>query len=237
MLASELYEDVYKQINGLSAPQSMQVLARHYPGKVVFSTSFGMEDQVLTHMIATQKLGIDIFTLDTGRLFPETYSTWRQTLESYEVSIRAWYPDPEVLGAFVSEKGPNAFYDSVENRKQCCFIRKVAPLRKALAGYSIWITGLRAGQSAQRSTLSGAEWDDVHGVLKVYPLLHWTWEQVVDYIRQHHVPYNVLHDKGFVSIGCAPCTRAIRPGEDFRAGRWWWEKNSARECGLHRSSA
>ncbi|MFN4286455.1 MAG: phosphoadenylyl-sulfate reductase [Lacibacter sp.] len=236
MIASALLTSVQQLINGLEAPEILKTLSKAYPGQVVFSTSFGMEDQVLTHMIATEKLDIDLFTLDTGRLFPETYSTWRQTIETYGISIRALYPDAQTLGAFVSEKGPNAFYESVENRKQCCHIRKVEPLREALAGYSIWITGLRASQSAQRSSLLHVEWDDGHRVLKVHPLLHWSWEEINDYIRKQHVPYNALHDKGYVSIGCAPCTRAIRPDEDFRAGRWWWEKNTSKECGLHASS-
>lgn len=237
MNATHLLEEVQHLLKGKGTTDVLTALTGAYPGRIVFSTSFGIEDQVITHMIATQKLGIDLFTLDTGRLFPETYSTWRQTIESYQLNIRAWYPDAGELGAFVSQNGPNAFYESVENRKECCHIRKVDPLRKALTGYTVWVTGLRAEQSANRGAMEMAEWDAVHGVVKVHPLLDWTWEQVLGYIREQQVPYNVLHDKGFVSIGCAPCTRAIREGEDFRAGRWWWEDNSRKECGLHSSGS
>lgn len=237
MPTSDLLEAIKSLLNVQEAPEVLKQLSERYPGRIVFSTSFGIEDQVLTHMIARQNLAIDIFTLDTGRLFPETYSTWRQTIETYSIKIKTWYPDAETLSSFVSEKGPNAFYDSVDNRKACCHIRKVEPLRKALAGYDIWVTGLRSEQSANRNAMEPIEWDAVHQVVKVHPLLAWSWAEVLRYVREQQVPYNVLHDKGFVSIGCAPCTRAIRAGEDFRAGRWWWEDNSRKECGLHSSKS
>ena len=208
-------------------------LSEAFPGKVTFSTSFSYEDQVITHKILSNHLPIKIFTLDTGRLFPETYSVWRSTNEKYNTHIKAYYPDSLLLEDYVSEKGPNAFYESVENRKGCCFIRKVVPLKRALKDNAVWITGLRAEHSADRHNMPQVEWDESNNIIKYHPILHWTTEEVKQYINENDIPYNILHDKGFVSIGCAPCTRAIRPGEDFRAGRWWWEDNSKKECGLH----
>lgn len=208
-------------------------LAKEFPGKITFSTSFSFEDQVITHKILSSQLPISIFTLDTGRLFPETYSVWRATDEKYNTHIRAYYPDHSLLEDFVAAKGPNSFYESVENRKGCCYIRKVDPLKRALKNNSIWITGLRAEHSADRHDMPQVEWDESNNIIKYHPILHWTTEEVKQYISQNNIPYNPLHDKGFVSIGCAPCTRAIRPGEDFRAGRWWWEDNTKKECGLH----
>jgi len=217
----------------LSIGETLRMLADEFPGAVCFSSSFSWEDQVITHEILSAGLPITIFTLDTGRLFPETYSVWSSTNERYQTRIRPYYPNHDLLEPFVTEKGPNAFYESVQNRKDCCFIRKVEPLKRALAGNSIWITGLRAEHSPARQDLSLFEWDEGNRLVKYNPLLHWTTDQVKQYISKHDVPYNSLHDKGFVSIGCAPCTRAVRPGEDFRAGRWWWEDASKKECGLH----
>ena len=217
----------------LSIPDVLTLLAEAFPGKLTFSTSFGMEDQVLTDQISKSGVAVTVFTLDTGRLFPETYSTWSRSLERYQLTIDAYYPNAEKIQEFVRAYGPNAFYESVDNRKQCCHIRKVEPLKRALAGMAVWITGLRAEQSANRSDLPVLEWDEVNQIIKYNPLLHWTTNEVSQYINEHNVPYNSLHDKGFVSIGCAPCTRAIRAGEDFRAGRWWWEDQSKKECGLH----
>ncbi|MET0395033.1 MAG: phosphoadenylyl-sulfate reductase [Chitinophagaceae bacterium] len=229
----QLSEKTLQIIGEGSVPDALQALAREAPGQVVFSTSFSWEDQLISHFIFSNDIGIDVFTLDTGRMFPETYSTWSRTLEKYGRTITAYYPDALHLQQFVAEKGPNSFYESVDNRKQCCHIRKVEPLRRALAGRKIWVTGIRAEHSPNRDDMPQVEWDDVNQVLKFHPLLHWTTGDVTDYIRAHNIPYNPLHDKGFVSIGCAPCTRAIRPGEDFRAGRWWWEDTSKKECGLH----
>jgi phosphoadenosine phosphosulfate reductase len=211
----------------------LRKLSVDYPAKVVFSSSFSFEDQVITHLIADQLLPIQIFTLDTGRLFAETYSVWNSTLERYKISIKAFYPDHLNLETFIEKKGPNAFYESVENRKDCCFIRKVEPLKRALSGNAIWVTGLRAEHSADRQNLQSIEWDESNQIIKYHPLLNWTTEQVSDFIKSNNIPYNPLHDKGFVSIGCAPCTRAIKEGEDFRAGRWWWEDANKKECGLH----
>jgi len=221
------------QLGRLKPEEMLALLSEQFPGKVTFSTSFSFEDQVVTHQIVSQELPINIFTLDTGRLFPETYSVWNRTIERYHATITAFYPNAKELQEFVSAKGPNAFYESVENRKGCCFIRKVEPLKRALAGNEIWVTGLRAEHSPDRHDLQAIEWDESNQVIKYHPLLHWTTEEVKQYINQHNIPYNPLHDRGFVSIGCAPCTRAIKPGEDFRAGRWWWEDTSKKECGLH----
>ncbi len=221
------------QVGRSGIEDSLSLLADHFPGKIVFSTSFGIEDQVIAHHILSARLPISIFTLDTGRLFAETYSVWSGTNEKYDTHIKAYYPDRALLETYLNERGPNAFYESVTNRKDCCHIRKVEPLRRALAGQAVWITGLRAEQSPERKDLRLLEWDESNKVIKYNPLLHWDAAMVRDYIDQHDVPYNSLHDKGFVSIGCAPCTRAVRAGEDFRAGRWWWEDNSKKECGLH----
>lgn len=224
------------ELNGLDIVQSLAYLAERFPGKVVFSTSFGIEDQAITHFIFKNKLPIRVFTLDTGRLFPETYSTWSRTLENYRQSIESYYPNDADLQAFVSQKGPNSFYESVDNRKTCCHIRKVEPLNRALQGQSIWITGIRAEQSANRLDMSNLEWDAAHNLIKFHPIFDWTFDEVKTFVNKNGIPYNPLHDKGFVSIGCAPCTRAIREGEDFRAGRWWWEDASKKECGLHESA-
>lgn len=215
--------------------ENLKFLAENAPGKIVFSTSFGIEDQLITDAVFAQQLDqIEVFTLDTGRLFPETYATWDKTLLQYGKKIKTYYPDRKPLEIFVEEKGINAFYESAETRKQCCHIRKVEPLQRALKGVGVWITGLRAEHSPNRNSLEIVQWDEQYQLYKYNPLLHWTTEEVKAYVRQNGIPYNPLHDQGFVSIGCAPCTRAIKEGDDFRAGRWWWEEVSKKECGLHR---
>jgi phosophoadenylyl-sulfate reductase (thioredoxin)/thioredoxin-dependent adenylylsulfate APS reductase len=229
----ENLSDLIHQSGRLNTQEFIQLLVNQFPGQVTFSTSFSFEDQVIAHEILSHQLPVSIFTLDTGRLFTETYSVWNNTNEKYHTQINAYYPDYKLLEEFVTDKGPNAFYESVENRKQCCFIRKVEPLKRALAGNKVWITGLRAEHSPDRQNLQVVEWDETNQVIKYNPILHWTTEQVKKYIDDNNVPYNILHDRGFVSIGCQPCTRAIRAGEDFRAGRWWWEDASKKECGLH----
>ncbi|WP_300690807.1 phosphoadenylyl-sulfate reductase [Chryseobacterium sp.] len=210
---------------------ALPILVDRFPGKVIFSTSFSYEDQVITHLI--KDLNIDIFTLDTGRLFEQTYETWSNTRAFFKKNIKAYYPDTEELKNFVSENGPDSFYQSVEQRKACCTIRKVHPLKKALEGYQVWITGLRSEHSANRQNMPQLEWDSDNKIIKYHPILHWSSEQVADYVKAYHLPYNHLHKKGFVSIGCEPCTRAVKEGEDFRAGRWWWEDANKKECGLH----
>lgn len=226
-------EELLLLINELDVKQSLTNLSERFPHAVTLSTSFSLEDQIITHSILSNGLAVEIFTLDTGRLFPETYSVWSKTNERYKTKIEAYYPNNTNVEKYVTEKGPNAFYDSVAYRKECCFIRKVEPLLRALKNKSIWVTGLRAEHSPTRQNLHILEWDDVNKIVKYNPLLHWTNEEVKAFVRDHNIPYNTLHDKGFISIGCAPCTRAVLPGEDFRAGRWWWEDNSKKECGLH----
>jgi len=212
----------------------LKYLAENAQGKIVFSTSFGIEDQLITDAIFSQKLDtIEVFTLDTGRLFQETYATWDKTVLQYQQKIKTFYPNNEDLEDFIYEKGINPFYESVELRKSCCHIRKVEPLKRALKDVKIWITGLRAEHSPNRNELDVVQWDEQNQLYKYNPLLHWTTEEVKEYVTKNAIPYNALHDQGFVSIGCAPCTRALKPGEDFRAGRWWWEDATKKECGLH----
>ena len=230
---SDYLADLQIKAKELSIAEILEQLAGAHPGKVTFSTSFSWEDQVISHHILANNLPIKIFTLDTGRLFPETYSVWSSTNERYNTTIKPYYPDNTLLEPFVLEKGPNSFYESPENRISCCHIRKVEPLRRALKGNEIWVTGLRAEHSPNRHDLEAFEWDDVNNIIKFHPLVKWTLDEVKAYINENNIPYNILHDRGFVSIGCQPCTRAIRPGEDFRAGRWWWEDASKKECGLH----
>ncbi|PTX10085.1 phosphoadenylylsulfate reductase (thioredoxin) [Sphingobacterium faecium] len=220
-------------LSGKQGVELLQAITEHYPNQVVFSTSFGIEDQIITDWIGKSKVNIEVFTLDTGRLFKETYSLWSRTVERYALKINTYYPNTEQIQEFVSQKGPNAFYESVENRKSCCYIRKIEPLQRALRGAKIWITGIRAEQSANRHDMDYIEYDEVNDIIKIHPLFDWTFEMVNNYIKSERIPYNVLHDKGFPSIGCAPCTRAVQEGEDFRAGRWWWEDQSKKECGLH----
>lgn len=201
--------------------------------KIVFSTSLGAEDQVITNMIFSLNLDIEIFTLDTGRMFPETYQTLQKTIEKYRKEIKVYFPDASEVENLMTKKGAFSFYDSVDNRKECCEIRKVKPLKKALKGKTIWLTGIRAEQSPSRHSSSNIEYDVHNDIIKIHPIFDWTNEVVWAYIHDNNIPYNALHDEGFVSIGCQPCTRAIQPTEDFRAGRWWWEDENKKECGLH----
>ena len=232
-IAQKNIEAVLQIINPSNIVETIANIASAYNGEVVFSTSFSWEDQVIGYSIFKNNIPVDVFTLDTGRLFAETYTTWSRTLELYNAKITAYYPDASTLQDFVATKGPNSFYESVENRKKCCYIRKVEPLQRALKGRKIWITGIRAAHSNGRSDMPLVEYDEVNDIIKYHPLLHWTTEEVTDFIKANGIPYNSLHNKGFVSIGCMPCTRAIKPGDDFRAGRWWWEDSSKKECGLH----
>lgn len=229
----EQLNDLYNQLTNLNEVEGLRFLAAQFPDEIVFSTSFGLEDQVISHLILANDIPIKIFTLETGRLFSETYSVWESTNERYHTHIIPYYPKAQAIEKHVKDNGPMAFYRSVALRKECCHIRKVEPLTRALKGNKVWVTGIRAEQSNARKDLPLLEWDDTYKLFKYNLLLHWTWQQTKDFIKTHNIPYNVLHDKGFVSIGCAPCTRAIKEGEDFRAGRWWWESNSKKECGLH----
>lgn len=231
-----ILNDLKAELQGKDILESLNYLSQKFKGQIVFSTSFGIEDQVITDFIFKNNLNIQVFTLDTGRNFQETYSTWNRTLTKYGKPIQVFYPNTEGVEKLVREKGPNSFYDSVENRKECCYIRKVEPLNRALKNQKLWITGIRAEQSPNRLDMSNLEWDGGHELVKFHPLFDWSFEEVKQYVRTNGIPYNPLHDKGFVSIGCAPCTRAIQEGEDFRAGRWWWEDASKKECGLHVTS-
>lgn len=224
-------------IQNKSAEESLLILSGIFSGKIVFSSSLGLEDQVITHLIFSNDLPIEIFTIDTGRLFNETYSVLNKTNGRYERKIKVFFPEYSKVEKLVNEKGPFSFYESVENRKECCFIRKVEPLKRALAEKQVWITGIRAEQSDSRKEMQNLEWDDQYKIFKYHPLFNWSIDDVKDFINENKIPYNSLHDKGFVSIGCAPCTRAVQEGEDFRAGRWWWESNSLKECGLHAQAA
>lgn len=226
-------KQIQELINNKSPEEALALLAKEFSGKVVFSTSLGYEDQAISHMIFSNQLPIEVFTLDTGRLFNETYSVLNSTLDRYKTPIKVYYPQTESIEKLVSEKGPISFYESIENRKECCYIRKVEPLKRALKEKYIWITGIRAEQSNNRSDMPNLEWDEVNEIYKFHPILNWKLDDVKQYIFKNNIPYNSLHDKGFVSIGCAPCTRAVKEGEDFRAGRWWWEDNTKKECGLH----
>ena len=225
-------EKLNQQFASLSLEEAFETLSTLGFKNIAFSTSLGQEDQVLTDVIFKNNHPIKVFTLDTGRLFEKAYDVLDKTQKKYNKSIFSFAPDNNELEILLDSKGPYSFYDSIENRKECCSIRKINPLLKALKGVDLWITGLRASQSNSRSTLSFFSYDDAYGLPKFNPLVNWTLEEVENYLEQNNVPQNSLHKKGFVSIGCEPCTRAVKPGEDIRSGRWWWEE-SKKECGLH----
>jgi len=221
-----------KKVEESTLAEGLKLITEWFPGKVVFSSSLGQEDQVLTDVIFKNNLPVTIFTIDTGRLFNETYELLDRTNARYKKKIQVYFPEAADVEEFAVNKGINSFYESVDNRKECCHIRKVKPLNRALKGAAVWITGLRAEQSNNRHDMPMIEWSEEKMLYKFNPLIKWTYADMMDYINKFNVPYNRLHDKGFISIGCAPCTRAIEPGEDARAGRWWWE-TSQKECGLH----
>ena len=214
-------------------PGRLAAVRAHISGRIVFTTSFGLEDQAIGHAIFMQGLPIDVVTLDTGRLFPETHAVWAETERRYGVIIRSIHPDHRSLEQLVAAQGIDGFRDSVAARQACCGVRKVEPLRRALDGAAAWITGLRADQSGARADTRYLTHDPVRDLIKISPLAEWSREAVMDFVRTAAIPYNVLHDRGFLSIGCAPCTRAVKPGEPERAGRWWWEQEEKKECGLH----
>jgi phosphoadenosine phosphosulfate reductase len=203
---------------------------------VCFANSLGAEDMVLTDIIARKRLDIGIFSLDTGRLPQETYNLMHNVENYYDIQLKVYFPDNALVEKYISLNGVNGFYESIKSRKDCCFMRKVEPLRRALSGNKAWITGLRHDQAVTRGTLEVSAYDADLGLQKFNPLLDWTNKDVWAYIRQHNVPYNKLHDQFYPSLGCAPCTRSISPGEDIRAGRWWWEDPKSKECGLHVSN-
>lgn len=227
---TEINEKLQLKIDAVK--QLLEQIAADY-SPAVLATSYGAEDMVLMDLIAKFVPQIGIFTLDTGRLPKETYDLMQQAKKHYQLEVEVYYPDTLSIEQFVTHNGPNAFYDSVDLRKQCCGIRKVAPLKRALAGKKAWLTGMRRSQSVTRNELPVSEWDADHELQKFSPLTDWSNGEVWKYIRAFDVPFNELHNQGYASIGCAPCTRAITPGEDIRAGRWWWENPETKECGLH----
>ncbi|HDP75636.1 MAG TPA: phosphoadenylyl-sulfate reductase [Bacteroidales bacterium] len=229
----ERAEALNRQFEGKDALSVLQWFLNEFKGRIALSSSMGAEDQVLTDMVMKIDPEIRIFTLDTGRLFYETYELIERTSLRYKKNIEIFFPSPAEVERMVTEKGINLFYQSIENRKECCRVRKIEPLKRAFQGLDVWICGLRRNQSATRTENQMVEWDEANGLFKLNPLIDWSEQNVWEYIKAKGVPYNPLHDKGFPSIGCQPCTRAIEPGEDIRAGRWWWENPETKECGLH----
>ena len=221
------------QLQALPIHERLKLFRNVVSGKIVLSTAFGAAGQVISDIVLKEDIDIEIATVDTGRLFPETYDLMARMQTLSDNKIKIYYPDHEKLQAFVSQKGINGFYDSVETRQNCCHLRKVEPLERALTGAKGWITGLRGSQSDTRQDMKMLSYDENYGVVKFNPLFDWSADSVWDYIKQNNVPYNELYDQGFASIGCAPCTRAIAIGDDERSGRWWWEQESQKECGIH----
>lgn len=211
----------------------LEYFTQTYKEKIALATSFGAEDQVLTDLLLRQNPKAKIFTLDTGRLSEETYTVMDQTNKKYGINIDVYFPNTADIEVLYQHQGINGFRDSIENRQMCCNVRKIAPLKRALKGLDIWITGLRRAQSPTRETMRLVEWDNVNGLIKLNILIDWSEEDVWNSIKENKLPYNALHDFGYPSIGCAPCTRAVKDGEDIRAGRWWWENPEHKECGLH----
>lgn len=229
----ENIEEVREIFNPLSAEEIIQNVAEFFGQDSVFSSSLGLEDQVITYMIADKNLNIPIFFIDTGRHFQETYDVLQMTVSRYKTKVLSYHPDNEDVEELLNNHGPNSFYNSVENRQHCCHIRKVKPLKRALTGKVCWITGIRKEQSQNRTNMEKVEWDDKNQIVKIHPLFDWDLKKVQHYIAKNDIPINTLHKENFPSVGCAPCTRAVKPGEDLRAGRWWWENDEAQECGLH----
>jgi phosphoadenosine phosphosulfate reductase len=226
-------EKLSKALRGEPLFARLRLIREAVHGRIVFTTSFGIEDQAIAHAIFSQRLPIDVVTFDTGRLFPETYDVWAQTERRYDLKIRAFYPERQAVETLVARQGIDGFRSSIVARQACCGIRKIEPLKRALSGAAAWITGLRAEQSNARSHTDVATNDPIYGVIKAAPLADWSRADVTAYVVAESIPHNVLHNRGFLSIGCAPCTRAVEPGEPERAGRWWWESESNKECGLH----
>jgi len=226
-------QELKKKLHRLSIEDQMRQLVSVFPEKIVFTTSLGIEDQVITHKIFKDNLDIKVVTLDTGRLFPQTYDVLSNTISKYKKKIILYFPEHEAVEKMVSEKGPFSFFKSKENRMECCRLRKVVPLNRALSGVECWISGIRADQSDDRKQMDWLEYDEGRKLFRFYPLFDWSLNDVENFIKENNVPYNSLHDKGYVSIGCEPCTRAVKPGQDFRSGRWWWENDGPKECGCH----
>jgi len=232
-LSPEKVKELNGQLRGKSAEEIVRWAADRFGSEIAFASSFGAEDVALIDIISRVAPELPMFTLDTGRLHDETYEVMERVRTRYQLPILSHFPDREAVEKLEREKGYFSFRESIENRKECCGIRKVVPLKRALSGLNAWMTGLRREQSVTRTEMQALEWDEGNGIAKVNPLIDWSEQQTWDYIKANNVPYNALHDRGFPSIGCAPCTRAIKPGEDVRAGRWWWENPENKECGLH----
>ena len=230
----EKIQQLNEQFSHLTAQEILEYFLNAYKGKIALSSSFGAEDQVLTHMILTIDKTAKIFTLDTGRLPYETYSVMDNTNLKYGIKVDVYFPEAKEVEELYKTQGINGFYESIENRKRCCFVRKIQPLQRALKGLEVWITGLRASQSVTREQMQLVEYDEANQVIKLNPLLAWSEQDVWNFIKENKVPYNKLHNQGYPSIGCAPCTRAVKEGEDIRSGRWWWENPEHKECGLHK---
>lgn len=226
--------DLNEKFQEATVGEVLSWFLKEFKGKIALSSSLGAEDQVLTEMVTGIDKEATVFTLDTGRLFPETYDLIHRTNNKYGIKIKVYFPEASRVEEMVGEKGINLFYESIENRKLCCHIRKIEPLKRAFKGLDVWICGLRREQSVTRQDMKLVEWDEANGLIKLNPLIEWTEKDVWDYINENKIPYNPLHDKGYPSIGCQPCTRAIMEGEDVRAGRWWWENPDTKECGLHK---
>lgn len=224
-----------QQFSGKAPEEVLTFFLQAFRGRIALSSSLSIEDQMLTDLIAKTDSTTRIFTLDTGRLFPETYSLIERTRMKYPITLEVFFPEASEVEKMVKEEGINLFYAGIEQRKRCCNVRKMQPLKRAFQGLEVWICGLRKEQSVTRHDMQMVEWDAQNQLIKLNPLIDFTEEQVWDYIKANQVPYNKLHDKGFPSIGCQPCTRAVEPGEDIRAGRWWWENPEHKECGLHRA--
>lgn len=234
-MTQERILELNKQVEPFTPQEVINFFGEMFGSKIALSTSLGAEDQILTEMVASStSKEIKIFTLDTGRLFPETYDLIDRTAKRYEKEIAVYFPKHDAVEKMVASKGMNLFYESVENRKECCNTRKIEPLMRAFESVDAWICGLRAEQSVTRTAIEVVEWDANNKKVKINPLAKWSEKMVWDYIKEKKIPYNPLHDKGFPSIGCQPCTRAIMEGEDVRAGRWWWENPATKECGLHK---
>ena len=226
-------QNLKQLLQDLNTHEILKVMLDRYGDKIALASSLGAEDQVLTDMILKIDKNSNIFTLDTGRLPKETYALMEAVNQKYKIKLKVFFPNTQVVENLVNQKGMFSFYESIKNRKECCYIRKMEPLKRALNGLEVWITGLRSAQSITRSACEIVEFDEVNNLIKLNPLINWSEDDVWEYIKEHHVPYNKLHDKRYPSIGCEPCTRAVENSLDIRAGRWWWENPEHKECGLH----
>ena len=226
-------KELNKSSKSMILQERLSFIINAFSSRFCLASSMGLEDQLLTHYLLQEDINAAIFILDTQRLNLETYQLIKKTMNVYQFKYQIYYPEPSAVDQLVAQKGEFSFYDSIENRKECCGIRKVEPLQRALSNVDAWITGLRKAQSVTRDNVAFVEQDEAHGIYKFNPLFDWRFNDVFEKVKSLSIPYNSLHDKGYPSIGCEPCTRAIQPGEDLRSGRWWWEKPEQKECGLH----